>query len=287
MLKDLARSLKIDHWYKNILAFLGIIFEQKIFDIAYFSHALLVFILLCMVSSANYIVNDLVDKKKDIANKIKEQSLFARINSKISISIAVLLVIASVSIAIWFLPKVIIFLLLLFFLGQVYNFYAKNVPILDIVVLLFMYVSRIYSGYISLNVVPYSLIVLPITMLAIFLIFIKKRSTLLILGESDAIDFRKSYGFYSLKRDEAMIIISGIGMAVLYLVYFVINEKFNKVILLLTIPAVFMLIFTVMKTTRTIPELGIFLFKTLKRKLVLASSIYIIVLYFTDIIFLK
>jgi decaprenyl-phosphate phosphoribosyltransferase len=286
MLKDLARSLRIGHWYKNMLAFLGIVFERKVFDLAYFSHALLVFILLCLASSANYIVNDLVDKKKDIANQIKDQSLFARINSKISISIAALLVIASIVIAIWLLPKVVIFILLIFFLGQVYNFYAKNVPILDIVVLLLMYISRIYSGYISLDVVPYSLIVLPIVMLALFLIFIKKRSTLLILGESKAIDFRKSYSFYTIKRDDAMILISGIGMAVLYVVYFVINEKFNKIILFFTIPAVFVLIFTVMKTTRTMPELGIFLFKALKRKIVLVSSIYIVVLYFADIIFL-
>jgi decaprenyl-phosphate phosphoribosyltransferase len=286
MLKDLARSLRIGHWYKNMLAFLGIIFERKVFDLAYFSHALLVFILLCVVSSANYIVNDLVDKKKDIANQIKEQSLFAKINSKISISIAALLVIASVVFAFWLLPRVVIFLVLIIFLGQAYNFYAKNVPVLDIVVLLFMYISRIYSGYISLDVVPYSLIVLPIVTLALFLIFIKKRATLLILGEPKAIGFRKSYRFYTIKRDDAMIIISGIGMAVLYVLYFIINEKFNKIILFLTIPAVFVLIFTVMRITRTVPELGIFLFKTLKRKIVLVSSIYIVALYFVDIIFL-
>ena len=269
-----------------MLAFLGIVFERRIFEIAYFSHAFLVFILLCMVSSANYILNDLVDIKKDITNQIKEQSIFARMNNKISISIAISLVTASLGFAFLILPQVVIFILLLFILGQVYNFYAKNVPILDIIILLLMYVSRIYSGYISLDVVPFILIVLPIVMLALFLIFIKKRSTLLILGESKAYNFRKSYRFYTIKRDDAMIIISGLGMAILYVIYFIINEKFNKIILFLTIPAVFVLIFKVMRITRLTPELGIFLFKTLKRKAVFISSIYIAVLYFTDIIFL-
>jgi len=286
MLKELVRSFRVDHWYKNMLAFLGIVFERRIFEIAYFSHAFLVFILLCMVSSANYILNDLVDIKKDITNQIKEQSIFARMNNKISISIAISLVTASLGFAFLILPQVVIFILLLFILGQVYNFYAKNVPILDIIILLLMYVSRIYSGYISLDVVPFILIVLPIVMLALFLIFIKKRSTLLILGESKAYNFRKSYRFYTIKRDDAMIIISGLGMAILYVIYFIINEKFNKIILFLTIPAVFVLIFKVMRITRLTPELGIFLFKTLKRKAVFISSIYIAVLYFTDIIFL-
>lgn len=286
MLKELARSFRIGQWYKNLLAFLGIVFERRLFEITYFSYALLVFILLCMVSSANYIVNDLVDKKKDITNQIKEQSVFARMNKKISISIALSLVTASLGFAFLLLPQVVFFLLLIFILGQFYNFYAKNVPILDIIILLMMYISRIYSGYISLDVVPYSLIVLPIVMLALFLIFIKKRSILLVLGESKAVHFRVSYRFYTIKRADAMILISGIGMAILYFIYFIINEKFNKIVLLLTIPAVFVLIFAVMRITRVVPELGIFLFKTLKRKAVLFSSLYIIVLYFTDIILL-
>lgn len=286
MLKDLARSLRVNHWYKNLLAFLGVIFERKVFDPTYFSHALLAFFLLCLVSSANYIINDLVDKKKDFANQIKAQSLFARVNGKVSIAVAGLLVVTSIVIASWLLPAILIFLIIMLCLGQVYNFFAKNIPILDIVVLLFMYVVRIYSGYISLDVVPYSLIVLPIMMLAFFLVFIKKRSTLLILGEEKATAFRKSYQFYTIKRNDAMIVISGIGMAVLYVVYFIINEKFNKVILLLTIPAVFVLIFVVMNITRREPELGIFLFKILKRKGILICSLYIVVLYFADIIFL-
>ncbi|NMC06138.1 MAG: hypothetical protein GYA24_13060 [Candidatus Lokiarchaeota archaeon] len=286
MWKDLARSLRVNHWYKNLLAFLGIIFERKVFDPTYFSHALLAFILLCLVSSANYIINDLVDKKKDFANQIKAQSLFARIDGKVSIAVAGLLVVTSIAIASWLLPAILIFLVFMLCLGQVYNFFAKNIPVLDIIVLLFMYVVRIYSGYISLDVVPYSLIVLPIMMLEFFLVFIKKRSTLLILGEEKATAFRKSYQFYTIKRDGAMIVISGIGMAFLYVVYFIINEKFNKVILLLTIPAVFILIFVVMKITRREPELGIFLFKILRRKVILICSLYIVVLYFTDIIFL-
>ncbi len=284
MSKNIAGSLRIGHWYKNSLAFLGLIFDKKVFELPLFAHALLVFILLCLVSSSNYIINDLVDKKQDALNQIKAKSLFASIDPRISVGIAAALLATSIALSAWLVPGIVVFLVLIAVLGQFYNAYAKNVPVLDIIVLLFMYLSRIYAGYISLEVVPYSLIVLPIAMLALFLVFIKKRSTLLIRGETKAIEFRKSYSFYTLKRNNAMIIISGIGMAAVYLLYVTINEKFNRVILLLTIPAVFVLIITIVKITREVPELGIFLFKVLRRRLVLLTSIYIVVLYLVDII---
>jgi 4-hydroxybenzoate polyprenyltransferase len=285
MSKNIVGSLRISHWYKNLLAFLGLIFDRKVLELPLLAHALLVFFLLCLVSSSNYIINDLVDKKQDKLNQIKQQSLFARINPWISIGIAVTLFVTSITISIWVVPGVVVFLVLIAVLGQFYNAYAKSVPVLDVIVLLFMYLSRIYAGYISLEVVPYSLIVLPIAMLSLFLVFIKKRSTLLILGETKAIEFRKSYSCYTLKRNDAMIIISGIGMAAVYLLYVTINEKFNRIILLLTIPAVFALILTVIKSTRMIPELGIYLFKILKNKLILIASLYIVALYVVDFIF--
>jgi 4-hydroxybenzoate polyprenyltransferase len=285
MSKNIVGSLRISHWYKNLLAFLGLIFDRKVLELPLLAHALLVFFLLCLVSSSNYIINDLVDKKQDTLNQIKQQSLFARIDPWISIGMAVALFVTSITISIWLVPGVVVFLVLIAVLGQFYNAYAKNVPVLDVIVLLFMYLSRIYAGYISLEVVPYSLIVLPIAMLALFLVFIKKRSTLLILGENKAIEFRKSYSFYTLKRNDAVIMISGIGMATVYLLYVAINEKFNRIILLLTIPAVFALILTAVKSTRNTPELGIFLFKILKKKLILVASLYIVALYIVNIIF--
>ncbi|MEX2680709.1 MAG: hypothetical protein Q6373_003865 [Candidatus Sigynarchaeota archaeon] len=269
-----------------MLAFLGLIFDKKVFNISLFANAFLIFILLCIISSSNYIMNDLIDKKKDALNQIKAQSLFARINPLVSISIAIILVATSIALAAWLVPGVVFFLVILSGCGQFYNVFAKKVPILDIIVLLFMYLARIYAGYISLEVIPYSLIILPITMLALFLIFIKKRSTLLILGEAKAIEFRKNYRFYTMKRNDTMIILSGIGIAIVYLIYVAINDKFQKIILYLTIPAVFILIITVIKITRIKPEYGLFLFKILKKKEVLVMSIYIVAVYLVDIIFL-
>jgi 4-hydroxybenzoate polyprenyltransferase len=285
MSQNFVHSLRISHWYKNLLAFLGLLFEREILNLSLVLHVSIVFLLLCLISTSNYIINDIVDKNKDMINKIKVQSFFAKIDARISTCIALLIIAASVAIGLWFVPEIIIFILFISILGQLYNIYAKNVPVLDVVFLLLIYILRIYSGYISLKVIPSSLIVLPIAMLALFLIFIKKRSTLLILGEKKAVEFRKCYAFYTKRRIEITIRFSGIGLVLLYLLYVSINEKFNKITLLFTLPVVFILIFNVAIITRNQPEFGIFLFKTLKRRLVLACSIYIVVLYLADIIF--
>ncbi len=282
MLKNLAMSLRLNQWYKNFLVFLGIIFEKKIFEVNALGNIILVFVLFCMISSSNYVINDILDKKQDALNQIKSRSVFTAMPTSRAVLCSIGLVGTCVFLSICFIPDALLFLLLFSAFGQFYNIYAKRVPIIDTAVLSAVYFIRIYVGYYVLDVFPYALIVLPVVLLALFLIFIKKRSTLLILGEKKAMEFRQSYSFYTLHRNDIMIKVLGIGLALLYLLYVVINEKFNKIILILTVPEVCFLIYTVATSTKKQPEFGIFLWKTLGKVAVIAPSAAIITLYMVD-----
>lgn len=278
--------MRVSHWYKNLLAFLGVIFERRILDLPVLAHVGVVFLLLCLISSSNYLVNDVMDKDQDRLNQIKNRGVLASMNPVQLLAVAVGLFAASFIIAWVLVPELLLIVIFIAGLGQVYNLVAKRIPILDVVVLIMIYVLRIYSGYISVQVIPSSLIVLPIVTLALFLIFIKKRSMLLILGEEKAIEFRESYAVYSLKRTTFIVKMLGVGLAIVYLLYVVINEKFNKIVLLATIPAAFLLIRSVSTLSFKEPELGIFLWKIFSRRAVISCSVYIIVLYLVDILFL-
>ena len=56
---------RIPQWYKNLVIFLPIFFTGNMFNMAIIEMTLLGFLSLSFISSANYIINDIVDIKKD------------------------------------------------------------------------------------------------------------------------------------------------------------------------------------------------------------------------------
>ena len=69
---DLIRLIRVKQWYKNLVVFLPIIFLVKFFDGDALLKVFLAFVALCFVSSANYVINDVVDFKRDRLNPEKK-----------------------------------------------------------------------------------------------------------------------------------------------------------------------------------------------------------------------
>ena len=52
-------------WVKNLLAYAGVVFDRHLFEVRPILIATLGFIIFCGISSAVYLLNDLVDIKKN------------------------------------------------------------------------------------------------------------------------------------------------------------------------------------------------------------------------------
>ena len=63
--------LRPQHWYKNLLVFLPVIFSLNLLDTGLFFLSLQGFILFCLVSGCVYIINDITDIKIDKLINIK------------------------------------------------------------------------------------------------------------------------------------------------------------------------------------------------------------------------
>ena len=76
-IRNILYLLRVRQYYKNVLIFVGIFFSQRLFETRFYLNLLIGFILLCCASSFNYIINDLVDIKKDKKHleKIKRKPL--------------------------------------------------------------------------------------------------------------------------------------------------------------------------------------------------------------------
>ncbi|MBW3022516.1 UbiA family prenyltransferase, partial [Candidatus Woesearchaeota archaeon] len=96
-MKNLILLCRPRQWYKNLLIFLPLIFSGNIFNIDLLLLTIYGFILLVMVSSANYIINDILDRKKD--RLVKEKSSRPLAAGKVGVwqafSLSILLLFAS------------------------------------------------------------------------------------------------------------------------------------------------------------------------------------------------
>ena len=90
--------LRPQHWYKNLLVFLPVIFSLNLLDTGLFFLSLQGFSLFCLASSGLYIINDLLDFKSDKIHPIKKQRPIAsgKISKKRAFVLALIFLAVSV-----------------------------------------------------------------------------------------------------------------------------------------------------------------------------------------------
>jgi 4-hydroxybenzoate polyprenyltransferase len=142
MIKGILHTIRVQDKLKNILIFLPIFFDSEI-NITKVIDLTFGFILFFFLTNIVYIINDFSDVKKDKINKLKKY----KINKNLSYLI---LIISILSILLIYFYKIEIFnnyfyLYILVFLS--YNFFLKNFKYLDVIILGFFYLIRIYYGF--------------------------------------------------------------------------------------------------------------------------------------------
>lgn len=278
--------LRVHQWYKNLLIFIGLIFEKLYLDVGLLLRCIGGFFILCMVSSSNYIINDILDRKDDKVNQIKNNLVGSTITLNHALSIAIIMISGSFVVSYLLSSYFFIFVLLIAALGQTYNIFAKRIIIVDVLDLSIIYILRCLSGYYVVGKVPYLLLILPIVFIAIFLIFIKKRAIFSIIGKEKAIIFRENYKAYRQRVNNGIVNLFCFLISLAYFVYIITNQKFNQILLFATFPFAVYLLFVIASITKKEPEMGIYLWKIIKYKRVLVSSTIIVICYIFAIIIL-
>jgi len=112
--KNIIQEIRVAEWYKNLLVFLGVLFSQNLFNIQLLSNVFVMFISLCFASSSIYVLNDILDLKRDRLDPEKSKRPLA--SGKISITTAyiLLLIFFVLSLLITFIYSNILTLMILF-----------------------------------------------------------------------------------------------------------------------------------------------------------------------------
>ncbi len=141
---------KIHHWIKNLIIFLPVLVGHSFFTINFFE-CIIYFLIISLLSSIIYFLNNINDYEEDIKNKKLSYSLNLNIkNTYYFLSIISFLVLITFS---YFTNQKIFVVCLFYFLLSIsYNFYLKKKRYLDIFILSLFHILRIIYGSLAFKV---------------------------------------------------------------------------------------------------------------------------------------
>ncbi len=238
---DVVKLVRPQQWYKNLLVFLPLFFSAELFDMPALLVSFAGFVSLCLVSSANYVINDVVDVRQDRAHPEKASRPIA--SGKVSVSfawfLAGILLVAALGGAWWLGRSFFNMVLLLFALTQAYTVFLKHEPFVDVLLISVNFVVRASSGAFLIGVGLSPWLFIGVFFFALFLAVCKRFSDVKLLGER-AILHKPALRYYSEDLMRALMVISTVLVLVAYSLY-TLASPFPK--LLFTLPMVLYLIF--------------------------------------------
>ncbi len=238
----LARTMRPQQWAKNVIVFAALAFSENLFDHRMVMLTLFTFGLFCLVSSAVYILNDILDREADRHHPEKKNRPIA--SGELSISapliIAFILAVAGLAGGLWLRP-IIFFILLGYIINNIaYSYYLKNMILVDVFSIALGFVLRVVAGAEAIHVEISTWIILCTILGSLFLAFSKRRSELSLQGEK-AVNHRASlaeYSTYFLDQMIGVVTASTVMAYALWTMWPSVTEKFHTQKLPWTIPFV-------------------------------------------------
>jgi 4-hydroxybenzoate polyprenyltransferase len=216
----LLRLLRPHQWVKNGFVFLGLLFGHAWNDPHKLTLALTAFAAFCLISSAVYVMNDLVDRRQDRAHPKKRHRPLASGAVSVSAAVAVMAICGGTGLALGFfgggaLPGLFVGYVLL---NVGYSFGLKHVVILDVFLIAAGFMLRILAGTLGIGIAPSQWLLLTGLLLTLFLGFAKRRAELGAL-QDDSTSHRRVLEHYSEPLLDQMIGVAAGGVLVAYSLY--------------------------------------------------------------------
>ena len=260
---DYLRLLRPRQWLKNVFVFAGLIFSRQFFYPDSIEKTIYAFLVFCLLSSSGYIINDILDYKEDRAHPAKSKRPIAagKIKRGQAASVGTMLLLLSLCSA--YLLGTEFFCVCLIYLATIvlYSVAIKNIVILDVLFVAIGYVLRAMAGAVVIEVEISSWLLLCTLLIALFMAISKRRTEIVLLGESAA-KHRRVLAQYSLVLLNQMIAAVTAACIVAYCLYTLAPQtvaKFGTRNLIFTVPFVIYGIFrylyiTYQKVESDIPE---------------------------------
>jgi 4-hydroxybenzoate polyprenyltransferase len=240
-------TLRPQQWVKNGFVFAALIFSQSLTRWDRCRQVLLAALVFCLVSSATYVLNDILDAPEDRHHPTKRLRPIASGRTSpwtAGVVGAVLEVIGLVGA--WKLDSSFFGIVLAYLaMSVLYSTFLKRVPLLDVFIVAAGFLFRVIAGGLAIHVAISPWLIVCTTLLALFIALCKRRHELVMLGRR-ASDHRAILADYSPYFLDQLISIVTASTVVSYAMYTLspdVQTKFPGKRLEITIPIVLFGIF--------------------------------------------
>lgn len=214
------RLLRPKQWSKNLLVLAAPIFAAVHRDPDAMRATAIAFASMCLVSSATYIANDVMDAARDRLHPVKKDRPIASgaISPGLAVGLAVLLASGGIALAASLNTSSLTVVLSYLVLQFLYNAGLKRVPIADVFSISLGFIFRAVLGAAAVSVPISGWLLFCTGALALMLGFAKRRHEFILQSERRTAS-RESLGGYSKAGLDALVIMTATGGAMCYGIY--------------------------------------------------------------------
>ncbi|MBR5773405.1 MAG: decaprenyl-phosphate phosphoribosyltransferase [Clostridia bacterium] len=239
------KLIRVKHYIKNLLVFAALACSGQIFDLDKLVPALLGFAAFCAIASAVYIINDIRDREKDANHPTKCKRPIA--SGAVSVAsawvlFAVMIIIAAVCNFFAFNLVSTILLAVYFVINVGYSMGLKDMPIIDITILVAGFLIRVLYGALITQITVSHWLYLTVIAAAFYFSLGKRRNELKVSEENK--ETRRVLKFYPERfLDKNMYMC--LALANVFYALWATNDKtiemYNTELLIFTVPIVLLI----------------------------------------------
>jgi 4-hydroxybenzoate polyprenyltransferase len=206
----LLAALRPQEWIKNLLVFAGLLFSGQLDEGDQVLAATLTFVAFCGISSAGYLLNDLLDREHDRRHPEKSRRPIASGVVAPGTATAVAVVLAAGALALGFVIESEVGALITAYgaITAAYSLLLKRLVILDVMTIASLFILRVVAGAVAVEAQASEFLLICTGMLALFLGFTKRRQEAMLEEAAPAVSSQAAAGERSAELARA-----GVGSA--------------------------------------------------------------------------
>jgi decaprenyl-phosphate phosphoribosyltransferase len=220
MLRSILKAVRPHQWVKNLFVAAPLVFAKRMGDLPSDLRAAAAFAAFCLLSSAVYLINDIVDLEKDRAHPIKRNRPIASgaLKPEIARVLAGLFAVAALGGGLFLGWGFALTATGYLALNAAYSFRLKRIAFVDVACISIGFLLRVLAGAFAIAVPPSRWLLLCTLLLSSLLGFGKRAHELRIGGEDGHLH-REVLGDYDPRVLRALLVVLGAATTIAYLMY--------------------------------------------------------------------
>lgn len=199
---NIFRLLRPRQWVKNLAIFAAITFTGELFNAPVLIPVILGFFVFCGISSASYIVNDIIDAKNDRLHPFKKFRPIAsgEVDARLAAVLSIILMIGSLILSTYINTAFFLFIIFYLLLQIFYSTLLKKITVIDILAIAAGYILRVLGGEFASGFHISVWLLLTTISISLFLAIGKRRSELTLISQNKTLNIdatRKTLSHYS------------------------------------------------------------------------------------------